>query len=170
MTHDQKRREAMENLAELIADVPVAMLTTCAPDGSLHSRPMVNINQHFQGELWFLTKSDDPKVQEIHDNPQLNIAFASPDTQRYVSVSGQGRCFQDRTRCELLWTRECERWFPNGLADENLSLIQIEVGHAEYWDAQQNAMVRMAGMLTGGHSSPEVKHEKLRMGRSPDGD
>lgn len=164
MSDDKQRREAIEHLAVMIAEIPVAMLTTCGSDHLLRSRPMVNINRRFQGDLWFFTKRDDPKVQEILGSPQVNVAFASPEQQSFVSVSGTGESVDDKKRREVLWTKDCERWFPEGPEDEELALIKIEVHHAEYWDAERNAMVRFAGVfksLTGQRGGEDVKHERL---------
>lgn len=164
MSDDKQRREAIEYLGELITDIPVAMLTTCSRDHALHSRPMVNVNTNFQGELWFLTHDHDPKVEEIRGNPQLNVAFASPERRRYVSVSGTGKIVKDQKRCELLWTDDCQPWLPSGPSDENLALIKVEVERAEYWDASKSTMVAIGGFfkgLTGGQSSAPVEHEKF---------
>jgi general stress protein 26 len=154
----------VQRLGELIGDFPIAMLTTSAQDHSLHSRPMINVNKSFQGELWFFTHFDDPKVEEVRGNPQVNVAFAAPDEDRYVSVSGSGSTMQDTKRCELLWTDECKTWFPKGPGDPELALIKIEVERAEYWDAKSNAMVAVKGFfksLAGADKPKRVKHDKL---------
>jgi len=161
---EQHRREAIEHLSELVGEIPVAMLTTCGSDHTLHSRPMVNVNTNFQGELWFFTHADDPKVEEIRGNPKVNVAFASPEQKHYVSVSGEGTIVKDAKRCELLWTAACDPWFPEGPQDDNLALIKIEVDEAEYWDEKKNAMVTVAGMfrqLAGSKSGKSVEHDKL---------
>lgn len=164
MTESKERQQAIEHLGRLIADIPVAMLTTCAADHTLHSRPMVNVNAKFQGDLWFFSHVDDPKIEEIRSNPQVNVAFAAPDQKRYVSVTGTGTSEQDVKRCEVLWTPECKKWFPDGPNDEKLALIRVEVERAEFWDAAQNAMVRVAGFfksLGGSDAASDVKHDKL---------
>jgi general stress protein 26 len=162
MTDDQARRQAIEQLAELIADIPVAMLTTTAPDGSLFSRPMVNINAKFQGELWFFTRLDDPKVEEIRAQPHVNVSFSSPAHQQFVSVTGVGSIVQDAKRCELLWNDACKPWFPDGPRDPQLALIKIDVEHAEYWDANRNAMVAMIVRgLTGRTAAQQMRHGKV---------
>ena len=125
---------------------------------------MINVNSKLQGELWFFTQFDDPKVEEIRGNPQVNVAFSAPDNNRYVSVTGTGTTIQDAKRCELLWTSDCEPWFPQGPNDDNLALIKVEIDQAEYWDAQRHTMVVIAGFfksLAGKEGGPGVKHEQL---------
>lgn len=163
MTTEDKRRDSIEHLSELIAEIPVVMLTTCLADHSLRSRPMVNVNNNFQGDLWFFTNINDPKVEEIRGNPQVNVALAAPGDKQYVSISGTASTTQDQKRIELLWDDECDRWFPEGPKDDQLALIQVEIERAEYWDAKQNAMVALTGWAKGmtGKSKDSVKHDKI---------
>ena len=160
----EQRSEAIERLGKLMGDFPIAMLTTSAQDHSLHSRPMVNVHKSLQGELWFFTHVHEPEVEEIRGNPQVNVAFAAPDEGRYVSVSGTARSLQDAKRSALLWTDECETWFPKGPSDPELALIKVEVERAEYWDKKSNAMVAVQGFLkslAGGKKSEQLAHDKL---------
>ena len=86
MTDHDDRRKAAKKIADLIREVPIAMLTTCLPDHSLNSRPMVNVNSGFEGDLWFFTHADDPKVREIQGNPQVNVSFVDAARKHYVSI------------------------------------------------------------------------------------
>ncbi|REJ70051.1 MAG: general stress protein [Planctomycetota bacterium] len=163
---DTKDQQAIDQLPDLIRDLPVAMLVTCTPQGTLRGRPMVNINTHFQGDLWFLTHEDDPKVAEVRENPQVNVSFASANDRRYVSVSGKASVVQDHNRVALLWTDACEKWFPGGRQDPKLALLHIEVEYAEYWDEQTGVMTELSGLVKQvfqgeAEEQSAVEHEKL---------
>jgi len=163
MTQPENRKQAADKLAALIAEVPVAMLTTCRQDHSLTSRPMVNVNTNFEGDLWFFTHRDDPKAHELRSNPQVNVNFADPKHKRYISVSGWAELVvDDQKRIELLWTKACQTWFPQGADDPQLALIKVDVHHAEYWDEQSNAMQAIVGFFQRDKSEgPAMKHEKI---------
>src|SRR5690606_2575180 len=80
--------ELTEKLVELIRDIRFAMLTTVAADGSLRSRPMATRNPVLEnGEVWFFTADDSPKTAEIAGEHEVNLAYAEPKDQRYVSLS-----------------------------------------------------------------------------------
>src|SRR5437588_4980252 len=96
-------RGHVEKLGKLIKGIEVAMLTTACPDGSLRSRPMVTQDTEFDGTLWSFTRADTPKVGEVKDNEQVNLSYASPDDQRYVSVSGTARLVRDPQKVKELW-------------------------------------------------------------------
>ena len=91
MEHQPDRAAAIKKLGELIEDIKIAMLTTVEEDGSLRSRPMGTQQVEFDGDLWFFTGQSTAKVDEIQQDQHVNISYANPDDNRYVSVSGRAR-------------------------------------------------------------------------------
>jgi len=164
--HEQKSRgEALDALASLITEIRVGMLTTASDDGTLRSRPMITAATKFDGDLWFLTEADEPKVAEIQAHHAVNVAYACPERQQYVSISGDAEIVHDRTKSELLWEDEYERWFPEGTKATDLSLIKVSISGAEYWDAHRRTMIQVGGVpvpfgiFAGGEE--EVEHERI---------
>jgi general stress protein 26 len=123
------------------------MLTTATPDGTLRSRPMATQQTESDGDLWFFTRASAAKVQEIQAHLRINVSYASPRENRYVSVSGTAALVRDRKKIEELWDQLYAAWFPQGLADPELALLKIDVEQAEYWDAPTSTMVEIAGFV-----------------------
>ncbi|HDS1140067.1 TPA: pyridoxamine 5'-phosphate oxidase family protein [Stenotrophomonas maltophilia] len=128
------RAEHIAQLAELIKDVEVAMFTTTGVDGRLYGRPLATQQVSFDGDLWFVITADSPKVAEIALDPHVNVAYASPSKNTYVSVAGRARIVDDRAKIEELWSPAMKLFFPGGKDDPNLRLIQVRADSAEYWD------------------------------------
>ncbi len=147
MAEKDERGESVEKLREMIKDIRVAMLTTVAPDGTLHSRPMMTQEAEFDGTLWFLTGQDTAKAGEVAEHRSVNVAYANPDDNRYVSLSGLATILRDREKAEELWSVAYRAWFPEGLDDPNLVLLKVEVEAAEYWDASSGRMLALAGFI-----------------------
>ena len=103
------RQQHITQLAALIKDVEVAMFTTTGVDGRLYSRPLGTQEVEFDGDLWFATSADSPKVAEIALNPRVNVAYASTSGNTYVSVAGTARVIDDRAKAEELWSPEIGR-------------------------------------------------------------
>jgi len=129
------RQDDIHLLAGLIRDVEVAMLTTVSADGRLVSRPLGTQQVDFDGDLWFATEADSPKVAEIAAEPRVNVAYASPEQNTYVSVAGRAQIVDDRARVEALWSPSMELFFPGGKDDPNLRLIHVRAESAEYWNS-----------------------------------
>lgn len=162
-THDDR---AVERLGELIQDIQIAMLTTIGLDGALHSRPMATQKTKFDGELWFFTKGSSLKVDELGEHRRVNLSYADPKHQRYVSVSGTASVFRDRAKEEELWNPLYKAWFPDGLDDPDLMLLRVSVDEAEYWDAPSNSMMHIVGfvkaLVTGKEYEPG-EHGEIKM-------
>jgi len=138
----------VETLGKLIAGIGTAMLTTAEPDGSLRSRPMATQDaRHFDGTLWFFTRDESPKVDEVKKDAHVNLAYSDPVHQTYVSVSGRATVVRDEAKAKELWTPAMKAWFPKGLDAPDLALLKVEVEKAEYWDTPPSAVVHLVGFV-----------------------
>lgn len=141
--HAHADEHAMQELDELIRGIRVAMLTTLAPDGLLVSRPMYTRDRPFDGELWFFLSLDSDKVDELLQTPQVNIAYAAPDRNQYVSIAGEGAIVRDRVLIEALWKEHYDRqYFRGGKDDPSLVLLKVQAISAEVWNAGENLLTR----------------------------
>lgn len=139
---NKTRQEKIAKLRELIKEIDFAMLTTVNEDGSLISRPMSTQQAEFDGDLWFFTSAPTGKTEDIAREQQVNVAYAQPDKQRYISVSGMAVIVNDRAKMAELWSPVYKAYFPDGLDDPNLRLIKVSVHNAEYWES--HGLIRSA--------------------------
>jgi general stress protein 26 len=153
------REQMIAKVAELIKDIKVAMMTTEAEDGLLHSRPMATQKTEFDGTLWFFTGLSTGKVSEIDWNPEVNLSYAEPSDTRYVSVSGTAELVDDRAKITELWSDIYKAWFPQGIDDPDLCLMKVDVTFAEYWDVPSGKMVQAFGFLKALATGERLKME-----------
>ena len=137
----QSRENALQKLREMVKDIDFCMLTTVDENGDLHSRPMSsNGDIDEDGDIWFFTAASSHKVSEIAKLPKVNVSFADPDNQRYISVSGTAQLVQDRVKIDELWRPEFKMWFPNGKDDPEVALLRITLEKGEYWDSPSSTI------------------------------
>ena len=139
MSHD-KAKSDVELLNEKIKGIHIAMLTTIEADGTLRSRPMGTQDVEADGSLWFFTKSDAPKVDEVQQHQQVNVAYAKPDDNVFVSISGIGQLVRDKQKIKQYWKPIYKTWFPQGEDEPDLALLKVSIEKAEYWDAPSGKM------------------------------
>src|SRR5690349_5444959 len=166
-------RNDIEKIRDLIKGIRFAMLTTVDTDGSLRSRPMATQEAEFDGELWFFTGASSPKVDEVERDHRVNVSYAAPDDNTYVSVSGTARMVRDKAKAKELWNPALKAWFPEGLDDPDLALLRVRVEKAEYWDSPSSKMVQLYGlakaMLTGKRADDIGENEKIDLqGSAPE--
>jgi len=153
-TATQRREDDLHKLRELVKDIDFCMLTTVDEGGDLHSRPMSsNGDIDRDGDIWFFTNASSHKVSEIAKLPRVNVSFADPDNQRYVSVSGKAQLVRDRKKIDELWRPEFKIWFPEGKEDPEVALLKVSLEKAEYWDSPSStigyALSFVSSLVTG---------------------
>ena len=143
---EDTRQESIKQVNDLIKEVQIAMLTTI-DGGVLRSRPMQTQEAEFDGDLWFFTSTDTHKTDEIEKDNRVNVAYALPSDNTYVSVSGTASLVNDKEKIEELWNPILKAWFPKGLDDPTLILLKVSVEQAEYWDSASSTVVQVVGFV-----------------------
>jgi general stress protein 26 len=143
---EDTRQQAIKKLNELIKEMSFAMLTT-NDGGVLRSRPMQTQDFDFDGDLWFFTSSKTHKSEEIERDNRVNVSYASPDDNSYVSVSGRASIVKDREKIDEYWSDLYKAWFPEGKDTPDLVLLRVEAEQAEYWDAPSSTIAQTIGFL-----------------------
>lgn len=124
------KQEEMETLRKLIKGVDTAMLTTVTEAG-LVSRPMKTQEVEFDGDLWFFTKKETNKYEEISHDQDVNVTYAG---KSYVSVRGRAEIVEDLDKKKELWSKAHEKIMQTTYDDPDLVLIKIKAEAAEYWE------------------------------------
>jgi general stress protein 26 len=124
--------KSIEHLYDVIKAFDTAMLITRAADGTLRGRPMTVADPNRNGEIYFSTSVDSPKVKELEADPRVSVTLQG--TARHASVSGTARVVRDRALVEELWTESWRLWFPKGKDDPSLCLIAVKPNEGRYWD------------------------------------
>lgn len=149
---------AEQHLWPLIKGIRFAMFTTHHGNGYLHSRPMTTQNKAMPDDkLWFFMSAKGDAAQELAQQPQVNISYADPGQDSYVSVSGSAKVVDDRAQRQALWTKFAQAWFPGGVDDPDLALVCVTVSHAHYWNVSESKLTQLLVMakavFTGGSPS-----------------
>ena len=131
-------QEGFEKLVTIIEAIEVGMLTTEEENGDLRSRPMTTQRAE-KGVLWFFTG----KLANAEKDALVNVSYADPNNEVYVSVSGAARTFRDPAKARELWNTGAQRWFTEGPDDPRLMILKVEIAQAEYWDVDKRAMIRL---------------------------
>lgn len=160
------KQEAIEKLNELIKDIDFTMMTTIDTDGVLRSRPMSTQESEVTDALWFFTSDQTHKTEEIEKDNRVNLSYASPDDNAYVSVSGTAEIVKDKAKMEELWNPILKAWFPKGLDDPHICLLKVDVQQAEYWDSSSSTLVQIFGFVKAmvtGQSADGGENEKVNL-------
>lgn len=164
------RHHDIEKLKDVIDGLDTVMFTTVSAQGRLVSRPLRMQEMDEDGALWFVTDCKSHKIDEIRARPQVNLAFAAPSDNTYVSVSGKATILFDKARLQELWSPEMTVFYPDGVDDPDLCLLRVELEGAEYWDSPGglvgNALYLAAAAVTG-DAGVLSENESMELARKP---
>ena len=156
-------------LWDLIKDTRFAMFTTRHGNGHLHSRPMTTQNSKVDEDdsLWFFMSRKGEPVADLATDPTVNVSYANPGKDSYVSVSGSAQVVEDAAKKQQLWSKLSAAWFPGGVTDPDLALVQVRITHANYWDVKESKIVQLWEMaraaMTGKPPTELGQHGEVRM-------
>ena len=141
-----------KHLIDLVRDFDAAMLVTRAADGELRGRPL-SVAKYDDGCLFFAIRVESLHVTELEGDPHVAVLFQ--DELRQVSLSGTAQLRRDRALLEELWSETWRLWFPHGVDDPNLAILEVRPTSGEYWDRTGLAGMRylfaaMKAYATGG--------------------
>jgi general stress protein 26 len=129
MTH----HDDSAHVHELVKGQRTAMLTTLGEDGALESRPMTLQQADPEGTYWFLALADSEPVEEMRDEPRVNVAFTEEGS--WVSVSGRAQVRHDPERARELWSPFAKAWFQKEPDDPAVAVVRVQGESAQYWDS-----------------------------------
>lgn len=155
--------EHKQKIWNLIKGIKTGMLSTRHGD-ELRSRPMTLVQGEYDGTIWFFTDLESEKVFEVEGDNDVNLSFADPQNDVYVSLTGTGRAIQDKNLIDKYWNGFVGLWFPDGKDSPNVGLLEIKINKGEHWDADSSTMVKsfkMAKAKLKGELPELGEHEKF---------
>lgn len=125
-------KEPRERFQDLLKSFTTGMLVTEDPSGELVARPMNVATVDSDATLWFCTKVDAEKVDDVQAHPRVVVTFQ--DSGRFLTLNGSAKLNTDRSKIEELWNETWKVWFPGGQDDPELALLEVNATHGQYWD------------------------------------
>ena len=135
-----------KTLWKLIKDIKFGMFTHSHTNGELHSHPLTTQNKSDDdgSTLYFFVSRKSELAQRMTHDGNVNVSYAHPGDDSYVSVSGQAAIVEDQNKKDELFTSFAKAWFPLGATDPDLALLKVDIGQAEYWNVTESKMVQLA--------------------------
>jgi general stress protein 26 len=132
-------------VTELVKGIRVAMVTTTASAGGLHSRPLATQDVDFDGDVYFIVERESSVVADVAAHPHVNVAYASNSS--WVSLSGTARVVNDQAKLTELWNTFTDAWMQGGPEDPGNVLLHVAAESAEYWDSPGAKVVQLANLV-----------------------
>lgn len=158
-----------DTLWDLIKDIKFGMLTHRHRDGALHAHPLTTQNKSIDegGTLYFFISEKSGIAGRLREDANVNVVYADPGSDTYVSVAGQAGFSNDQATKERLWTPMAKAWFPGGVNDPDVALLLVKITEAEYWNVKDSKVTQLFKMaksaVTGKPPQDMGEHKKLNV-------
>ena len=136
---DVPTEKKLDDLYKLIDGIEIAMFTTRRADGHLVSRPMQAQEREPGLDLWFMTNIETHKLDDLMNDPHVNLAFFKDGSMEWVSVAGLATVSTDRELVRELYKPDWKAWLGNDGGDRDgspndprIALILVEAESVTY--------------------------------------
>jgi general stress protein 26 len=160
---DNDNARETERAWDLMKKIGFAMLVTRDGD-KLRARPMSAYVERSENAVYFLTDARRQKDEEIARDPSVNLSFADPGSQKYVSVTGKAAISNDRGKIAELFSTPAKAWWDSA-EDPNIRVLKITPDDAEFWDSPGSVIsyVKMAAAAVAGNHPDLGDNRKVAM-------
>ena len=148
-TQNFNNKEAIAKIKELAEDGRICMFTTRLSAAPLASRPMATQEVDKEGNIWFFSKKNSHKNQQIQEDNRVQLLYANDSASEYLSLYGTAEILKDRAKVEKLWSPWAKTWFNEGKEDPTITLLKVKPIEGHYWDTKNNKMVQMIKIAVG---------------------
>lgn len=135
----RSEEKKVEELYALIEDIEIAMMTTRRTDGRLVSRPMATQKKIDETDLWFMTNIESHKLDELENDPHVNLGYYDQKSREWVSVSGIATIVTDRAKIHELYEPDWKAWLgkedeerDGGPDDPRIALLFVDADSVTY--------------------------------------
>ena len=136
------RRASLETIAKKMKGLDLCMMITQDGRHGLHARPMSNNGRvDYDGDSWFFTFDESPKVRQIEASAGVTLTFQR-DGGLFIECYGHASIVKQRSILEQKWVDGLERWFPEGLDTPGICLIKVAATRVQFWDGEDEGEYR----------------------------
>ncbi|WP_267351898.1 pyridoxamine 5'-phosphate oxidase family protein [Sphingomonas sp. GM_Shp_2] len=137
----------LKDLSAKMAKLDFAMLVT-GNDGT-SARPMSNNGDvDYRGDSYFFSYRDTRKVADIQAGPRVLLSYTGAvgmlgGPPLFVAVEGRATLIEDKAQFADHWTKDLDRYFPEGVDTPSIVMIAVHAKRIRYWDGQDEGEIAL---------------------------
>ncbi len=162
---DETQHVDFQTLLRLIREIEIGLLTTLDGEHRLHTRPVQTLRCDDEGVLWFFTDLGSAKAEELRSDARVSIGYAHLVKGLYVAVEGRARVGRDHRKASELWNALQRAWYPEGVDDPRLGVLEVRIERAEYWTTPGRASYAFAAARATLTGEPATVGEDVKLPR-----
>jgi general stress protein 26 len=132
----------LQHVADEMAGIDIAILSTRSENGAISCRPMSNNGDvRYDGTSYFFSYEGASCVADIRRDPNVALGHTSKGIiftgSVYVAVEGKAEIIVDKAAFQEHWTPELDVWFDKGVDTPSLVLLKVRAHRIKIWEKNQ---------------------------------
>lgn len=141
----------INDVAEALRDIDFVMFNTHTEGGEIAGRPMSNNRDvDYDGDSWFFVEAESRTFADVSRDPKVALSaqgakglLGKPPV--FLSIEGRAEIIQDPAAFEAHWTKDLERWWPDGPETPGLALLKVHAERIHYWNGEDEGEAPLRG-------------------------
>ncbi len=139
----------LPELSKKMAKLDFAMLTTISLEGGVSARPMSNNGDvDYDGDSYFFAYAQSRKILEIRADNEVGLSYTGAvgmlgGPPLFVSVQGIASLIEDKAAFAEHWTKDLDRYFPEGIDTPGVVMIKVAAETIRYWDGGDEGVIQV---------------------------
>lgn len=146
--HNVEGEAAREKIKEIGQSIRTCLMLTSLHQRPIPSRPMAIQEIDDEGFIYFFSRKDSEKVNELRHSDEMQLVFVNEGSSEYMTLHGKAEIFRDQQVIDKLYSIFANTWF-EGKEDPNLTIIRFSPLEGNYWDTKHGKVVQLAGIFLG---------------------
>jgi len=160
-------QEAIDKLKELAEKAETCFFCSNIKTGlPFSTRPMSAQKVDPNGDIWFVSRKDSTKNNELTTDPFVQLLFQNNTYSGFLSVYGIAEISEDPKKIDEIWEPSLKTWFQGGKEDPSISILKVVPTQAYYWDTKHGtavAFLKMAASVVVGKTMDDSIEGKLEV-------
>ena len=132
------KTKKLSDIAKLMRDIDIAMLSTHTTGGNIAGRPMSNNREvEYDGDSYYFTWEKSRTVSDIEKEPRVSLAFQGKKGL-HIAVEGKATVIRDKKQFEKHWNDEINHWFRDGVDTPGVAMIRVRATRLRYWNGEED--------------------------------
>lgn len=139
----------LHDLSKKMAKLDFAMMATRSTDGTLTARPMSNNGDvDYTGDSYFFADDASRKVAELRADPHVTLTYTGAvgmlgGPPLFVTIEGGAELIRDKAAFAEHWTKDLDRYFPQGIDTPGVVMLKVTATAIRYWDGGDEGSIAL---------------------------
>jgi general stress protein 26 len=141
-------KKTLADIAQEMAGIDIAILSTHTENGEIANRPMSNNGDvSYDGTSYYFTFEQTRAVADIQRNPKVALGFSSEggifSKGIYVAVEGAAELIREKSVFQRHWRSDLDDWFEDGVNTPGIVVIKVKAIRATYWKGREEGEIEL---------------------------